>query len=195
MFSLDTDGTSVLVITCIIFCAFIVLLIEESWFMLILPCCVFTDVPWITDEVWSSDEPFVVAPEGEISSWCLFSNFSRNVFINLSFLSNWFFKAETWSCSCTTKLSKILDILMLSICYCIRVWSISDISKSCILKEFSSLKKGYFIDSDLFIMRFLKLLKPSFNLSLSAVCMFFTWSPLIDRFYLHNSLFSLFDLW
>ena len=74
------------------------LLIIELWFMLILSCSAFTKVAWIVDEVWTTDELLVVAREWEISSWCFFSNFSSNVFITLSFLSNWFFKVETWSC-------------------------------------------------------------------------------------------------
>ena len=36
---------------------------------------------------------------------------------------------------------------MLSVCDCIRVGSISDVSKSYFLKEFTSLKKEYFINS------------------------------------------------
>ena len=114
--------------------------------MLILLCCVFTEVAWITDEVWTTDELFVVAREEEISSWCFFSNFSSNVFITSSFLSKWFFKAETWSCSCAINLSKTLDILVLSVCDYSRVGPISDVSKSCFLKEFTS------IDSNSFIM-------------------------------------------
>ena len=62
---------------------------------------------------------------------------------------------------------------MLSVCDCIQVESISDISKSCFSKEFTSLKKEYFIDSNSLVMRFLKLLKSAFKLSLSFVCMVF----------------------
>ena len=137
MFSSDIGGTSVLVIACVVFCAFVMFLILESWFILILSCYVFTEVAWITDEVWTIYELFVVAREGEISSWRFFSNFSSNVFITLSFLSNWFFKVETWSCSCAINLSKILDVLMFSVGDCIWVRSISDVSKSCFLKEFT----------------------------------------------------------
>ena len=143
MFSLDVGVISVLVIACVIFCTSLILLVVESWFMLILSCCVFTEVAWITDEVRTADELFVVAREGEISSWCLFSNFSSNVSITLYFLSNWFFKAETWSWSCAINLSKILDVLMFSVCDCIWVGSISDVSKSCFLNEFTSLKEEY----------------------------------------------------
>ena len=108
VFYWGVGGTSVLVTACVIFCAVVMKLIEESWFMSILPCCVFTEVAWITDEVWTTDEPFVVAQEGEISSWCFFSKFCSNVFITLSFLSNWFFKIETWSCSAQLTFLKYL---------------------------------------------------------------------------------------
>ena len=60
--------------------------------------------------------------------------------MRLSFVSNSLFKAETWSSSCTINLSKKLVILMLSVCDCIRVGSISDVSRSYFLKELSSLK-------------------------------------------------------
>ena len=56
VFFLDVGGTSVLVIVCVIFCAFVMLLVLESWFMLILSCCVFTEVAWMTDEVWAANE-------------------------------------------------------------------------------------------------------------------------------------------
>ena len=149
MFSLDVGVISVLVIACVIFYTFVILLVVESWFIgLVLSCCVFTEVAWITDEVRTADELFVVAREGEISSWCLFPDFSSNVSITLSFLSNWFFKVETWSCSCAINLSKILDVLMFSVCDCIWVRSISDVSKSCFLKEFTFLKEEYFIDTN-----------------------------------------------
>ena len=36
-----------------------ILLIEESWFMLILSWCVFTELAWLMDENWLIDEPFV----------------------------------------------------------------------------------------------------------------------------------------
>ena len=111
--------------------------------MLVLWSSVFTEVAWITDEVWTIDESYGLAGEGEISSWYYFSNFSSNVFITLPFLSNWFFEIEIWSRSCETNLSKILDILMLSVCDCIRVGSISDVSKN-FLKGIYFLKKMIF---------------------------------------------------
>ena len=42
----------------------------------------------------------------------------------------------------------MLDISMLSVCDCSRVESISDASKSYFLKEFNSLKKECFIDTN-----------------------------------------------
>ena len=55
-----------------IFCAVAMLLIEKSWFLLILSCCVFIEIPWMTDEVWMTDKSFVVAREKKISSWSVF---------------------------------------------------------------------------------------------------------------------------
>ena len=73
---------------------------------------------------------------------------------------------------------------------CIRVGSISDVSKNCFLNEFTSLKKEYFMDSNSFIIRFLKFLKSSFKLSLPVVCILFIWSPLgIDRQVLFGFIF------
>ena len=50
------------------------LLIEESWFILVLSWCVVTEVAWLLDEVWITDEPFVVAMRGEFlhNNFCLF---------------------------------------------------------------------------------------------------------------------------
>ena len=147
---------------------------------MLMLCCVFTEVPWITDEVWTTDEPFVVAREREIPSWCFFSNFSSNVFITLSFLSNWFFIVETWSCSCTINLSKILVILMLSVCDCIRVGSISDVSKSCFLKKFTSLKKNVSLTQIHLSWDFWSC--ENLLLHFYPSCMFFIWFSLgIDR--------------
>ena len=59
VFSLNIGKTSALVKVCVIICAADMLLIEESWFILILPWCVLTEVAWITDEVWITDKPFL----------------------------------------------------------------------------------------------------------------------------------------
>ena len=58
----------------------------------------------------------------------------------LSYLTD-FFKVETWSCSWTIYLSKIFDLLMWSLCDCIQVGLISDISKNLFLEEFISLNQ------------------------------------------------------
>ena len=87
--------------------------------MLIWSCCVFTEVAWITDEVWTTDEPFVVVQEGEISSW-----YFLKIFLVMCLLLYLFYLTDflkTWFCSCTINLSKIADIFMLSVCDCIRV--------------------------------------------------------------------------
>ena len=57
---------------CLLFCAASMLLIEECWFMLILSCCVVTEVARITDEVWITDEPFAVARGGVVFSLSFF---------------------------------------------------------------------------------------------------------------------------
>ena len=63
-FSLYVVRTSVLVMVCVIFGAVAMLLIEVSWLMLILSCRIFTEVAWITNKVWITDEPFAVARKG-----------------------------------------------------------------------------------------------------------------------------------
>lgn len=70
----------------------------------------------------------------------------------------------------------MLDVLMLSVCDCNQVGSISDVSKNLFLNERTSLKKEDFINANSLIIRFLKLLKSSFKLSFSVVFMLFIWS-------------------
>ena len=83
VFSLDVDRTSVLVIACVIFCALVMLLVLESWFMLVLSCCVLTKVAWMTDEVWTRDEHFFTSC---LVSFLTFSNtkYCRQVFYFLN---------------------------------------------------------------------------------------------------------------
>ena len=70
VFSIDVGRTSALVMACVIFCVAGVL-INESWFMLILSWWVFIEVAWIMDEVWITVEVFVIWSENALKSiWC-----------------------------------------------------------------------------------------------------------------------------
>ena len=92
LFSLDVGGTSASVMTCVMFCVVFLLLIEESlcWCCQYYHAVFFTEVAWITDEVWTTDEPVVVAREREISSWCFFLNsfFLMCILLYLSYLTD-----------------------------------------------------------------------------------------------------------
>ena len=125
-FSLYVVRTSVLGMVCVEFWAVGMLIIEVSWLMLILSCCVFTEVAWITNEVWITDESFAVARKGESPSWSFFPNFYCDVFTTLPFLSGSSFKADSWYWSWQISFSKMLDILLLSVSDCIQVGLVLD---------------------------------------------------------------------